>query len=244
VFLGLFHVVWDEGAGYRFQENAPGLALDCVVLGQLAFRPDLDEVVIRADTRQAPQPAPGGVETTLGPGDCILLHADVHRDERNIGPGLVDFVAVVLLPGDTPTPAGAPEAIEFGPMGYINPWDWGREPSGSSGAIQLSLRRVTLAPGAQVAEYAAAGETLLSLTKGTLSLTATAGSVKITHDVSFDNYLATPAATGEEARLSAGDAAHLPTGAAVTMHNPGDSPASAWLVTVIPLAEGAATPVA
>lgn len=38
VFLGLFRIVWEEGAGYRYQEDTPGIAVDCVVSGELTLR--------------------------------------------------------------------------------------------------------------------------------------------------------------------------------------------------------------
>jgi mannose-6-phosphate isomerase-like protein (cupin superfamily) len=243
VFLGLFRIVWEEGAGYRYQENAPGVAIDCVVSGQLAFRPDVDELLIRADARQEPVAAPGGEETTLEPGDCMLLHTDVHRDEHNVGAGPVDFVGVVIIPEQTPPPAGAPEAIEFGPMGYIYGGHWSRTANAPSGPIHLALRRVTLAPGASVPEQTVVGDALIAVTDGALGLTAAGGEPLVERGVSFTSDMPTAVPEGSETPLEAGDSAHVSDGTVFMLRNPGNAAVSWWFVTVVPVA-GAGTPVA
>ena len=242
VFLGLFRIVWEEGAGYRYQENAPGVAIDCVVSGQLAFRPDVDELLIRADSRQEPVVAPGGEETTLGPGDCMLLHADVHRDEHNVGTGPVDFVGVVITPEETPPPTGAPEAIEFGPMGYIYGGHWSRTADAPTGPIHLALRRATLAPGASAPEQTVVGDALVAVTDGTLSLTAMGGELLVERGVSFTSDMPTAAPEGSETVLEPGDSAHIPDGTVFTLRNSGNAPGSWWFVTVMPVVSEPGTP--
>jgi mannose-6-phosphate isomerase-like protein (cupin superfamily) len=243
VFLGLFRIVWDEGAGYRSQEDAPGVAIDCVVSGQLAYRPDGDELLIRADARQEPVVAPGGEETTLGPGDCMLLHTDVHRDERNVGTEPVNFFAVVIIPEETPPPAGAPEAIEFGPLGYIYGGHWSLTADAPTGPIRLALRRIILAPEVSVPEQTVLGDALIAVTDGTLGLTAMGGEPLVERAVSFTSDMPTPAPEGSETVLEAGDSAHIPDGTVFTLRNPGNAPVSWWFVTVVPVEE-AGTPVA
>jgi quercetin dioxygenase-like cupin family protein len=242
VFLGLFRIVWDEGAGYRFQEDAPGVGVNCVLSGRFAFRPDVDELFVPADARQEPVAAPAGTETKLEPGDCALLHQDVHRDERNAGTGPVDFVAVVILPEETPPPAGAPEAIEFDPLGYIYGGQWAKTPAGPTGPIHLTLRRMTLAPGASVPEQTVLGDAIIPVTGGTLSLTAMGGEPLVERGVSFTSDMPTAVPKGSETVLEAGDSAHIPDGTVFTLRNTGDAPTSWWFVTVVPIAE-AGTPV-
>jgi len=242
VFLGLFRIVWDQGAGYRFQESAPGVGVNCVLSGQYAFRPDVDELILPADARAAPAAAPAGTETTLGPGDCALLHQDVHRDERNAGTGPVEFVAVVIIPEETPPPAGAPEAIEFGPMGYIYGGHWSRTANAPTGPIRLTLRRLTLAPAASAQEQTVVGDALIAVTDRTLGLTPAGGEPLVERGVSFTSDMPTAVPEGDETLLEAGDSAHIPDGTVFTLRNSGDAPTSWWFVTVMPL-EQTATPV-
>jgi hypothetical protein len=242
VFLGLFRIAWDEGAGYRYQEDAPGVAVDCVLAGRFAFRPDVDELFIPADAHQEPVVAPAGEETTLEPGGCALLHQEVHRDERNAGTGPVDWVAVVVLPENTPPPANGPEAIAFGPMGYIYVGHWSGGASGPDGPLRLGLRRVTLAPGASLPTQTQIGDALIAVADGTLGLTATGGMPVVERAVSFTSPMGSPIPEGSETTIAAGDSAHIQEGTAYTLRNAGNAPVSWWLVTVVPIEDHLGTP--
>ncbi len=244
VFLGLFRIAWDEGAGYRYQEDVPGVAVNCVLAGRFAFRPDVDELFIPANAHQEPVVAPAGEETTLEPGDCALLHQDVHRDERNAGTGPVDWVAVVVLPENTPPPANGPEAIAFDPLGYIYGGQWADTPAGPTGPMHLTLRRITLAPGASMPEQTVLGDAIIPVTDGTLGLTAIGGEPLVERAVSFTSDMPTAVPEGSETVLQAGDSAHVQDGTAYTLRNPGEAPAVWWLVTVAPVAAETATPAA
>jgi mannose-6-phosphate isomerase-like protein (cupin superfamily) len=244
VFLGLFRIVWEEGAGYRYQEDVPGVAVDCVVSGALTFRPAQDIAVIRAEARQASERVAAETETLLDPGDCVVIGTDVHRDEHNAGNGPVDFVGVVIIPDNTPPPAGAPEAIAFGPLGYIYGGHWSGTADAPAGPIELGLRRVTLGPGASLPQQTRAGDALIAVGEGALGLTATGGTPLVERAVSFTSPMGSPIAEGSETVLEAGDSAHIQDGTAFTLRNPGEAPATWWLVTVAPVAAETATPAA
>ena len=171
------------------------------------------------------------------------LHTDVHRGEHNVGTGPVDFVGVVIIPEETPPPTGAPEPIEFGPMGYIYGGHWSRTADAPTGPIHFALRHITLAPGASLPEQTVVGDALIAVTDGTLGLTPAGGEPLVERGVSFTSDMPTPVSEGSETVLEAGDSAHIPDGTAFTPRNSGNAPLSWWFVTVVPVEE-TATPVA
>jgi quercetin dioxygenase-like cupin family protein len=177
------------------------------------------------------------VETTLEPGDCALLHQNVHRAEGNAGTGPVDFVAVVINPDETQPPANAPEALEVGPMGYIDTGNWAQTGLAPAGPIRLTLRRFTLAPGASLPEQTQVGDALIALREGMLGVTTIDGQPFVQRGVAFDSPEPTPATEGSETTLEAGDAAHVQPGTTITLRNSGDAPARWWLVTAEPVEE-------
>ena len=238
--LAVFRVVWDTGAGYRFQEKTPGLGINCVLDGQWSFRPDRDELVVRAGAE--PVPAPAATETALDARDCAILHQDVPRDERNSGTESVEFLAIALLPDNTPPPANGPEALEFAPVGFLYAGNWSGTPDGPDGPRHVTLRQIALAPDASAAMPTVAGNTLLMVTSGTLGITPSGGKPLVERAVSFESEAPAPVDADVETVLETGDSAHFQDGTTIAIHNASDEPATYWLLTLEPVG-GAATPV-
>lgn len=150
----------------------------------------------------------------------------------------------MILPDGTPPPAGAPEAIEFGPMGYIYAGHWSGTAWAPTGPLRLALRRATLAPGAAAPEATVTGEALLAVSDGSLGLTPAGGEPLVERGVDFDSYMLTPVDEGGETVLEAGDSAHILNDTTIVLRNPGNAPVSWWLVTVEPIVEDSGTPAA
>lgn len=240
--LVVVRVVWDEGAVSRFAEGTPGFGVNCVIGGSWGFRPDQDEAVVRAGGAGAHETAPAGVETTLAAGDCAILRQSIDRDERNAGEDPVEFLALALIPDETPPPEGGPEPLEIGPLGFIYAGNWSRTPAGPAGPIQFAMNRMTLAPGASRSETVSAGDALIIVTDGILNLAPDGGSLLVERAVSWTSEGPAPVAAGSETELATTDSAHVQEGASVELRNHGDTPASWWFVTIAPLEEPVATP--
>jgi len=187
-------------------------------------------------------PAAAATETALDAGDCAILHQDVPRDERNSGAEPVELLAITLLPDNTPPPANGPEAREFAPVGFLYAGNWSETPAGPDGPRHVTLRQMSLAPGASAAMPTIAGDSLLMVTSGTLGMTPSSGMPLVERAVSFESEAPSTVDADVETVLQTGDSAHFQDGTTVAIHNASDEIATYWLLALEPVG-GAATPV-
>jgi hypothetical protein len=235
-YLGLFRVVWPAGAAYRYQEDVPGIGIDCLVSGEFTTLPERDVLVVRAAAEGVPTPAPAATETAIAPGDCVIAGTDVPREERNSGEGQAEFLSLMIIPGNTLLGEDVPEPLLIDDLGFIYEGQWSGTMDAPAGPLRLGLRRMTLAPGADPLKVSTAGDALFAVTSGTLGFTPLEGLSRVERGVSATSDMPIPVVTGQEALLAPGDAAHAQDGTRLALRNAGDGPATWWLVTVEPIA--------
>jgi hypothetical protein len=125
-----------------------GVRLDYVVTGTYAVRVDGPLLITRTGAGALPQPVTAGTEVTLAPGDSALYPDDT-RQQTFGNPGAER--AVVLFAGLlADAPPMPPTGIVVDASGEWVLTAQERAALGS-GEVRLTLRRVTLAPGAGLA---------------------------------------------------------------------------------------------
>ena len=135
---------------------------------------------------------------------------DVTRREAVVRLGAGGLAALLLAAGHRPTRIAAQEATPTGATGTTSQLMGVGQPAASPG-LELSLRRITIAPGGRVPAHSHPGALVIFVEAGTWGYTALGGTAQLTRAVAA----ATPAA-GTPA-----PAEPMPIGTEVIL-NPGD----------------------
>jgi len=109
-----------------------------------------------------------------------------------------------------------------------------------SGPATIVATRLTLEPGAGIAQHAVAGAELLEVEVGTLALAVSVGEADLTRTTGTDRLVApTTPVTGDggtirDDALAAGEGAFLPAGPGYAARNTGSEPVELLVVQVVP----------
>jgi hypothetical protein len=206
-----------------------GVRVDLVVAGAYTARVDGPLLVVRSGTTAAaPESIAPGTAVTLGPGDAAIYpENDRGQTWGNAGAEpLVLLVAGVFATALPEPPVGlTPEGL-----GTIAPNEWADAYSVPPGPVMLTLRRLTLAPGAALPEYTAVGPELIGIETGSLGVTRTGSP------------LPPSAPSGQEVVRGSGEAFRVAPRMQVALRNAGDKPLVLVVLALTPAEGGTGTP--
>jgi hypothetical protein len=207
-----------------------GVRVDYVVAGSYATRVDGPLLVARAGAIDAPESIAPGKEVRLGPGDAALYpQNDAGQTWGNAGTAPLELlVAGVFAAALPPPPAGLVAAELAQLLGQEAAW----API-ATGPLALTLRRMSLAPGAELPPSAPPGPELVAVEAGVLGVAAV--------------HAGSDAAAGRERFVVAGQGTALAPPAAGTLRvlrnaDTSGRPLAFLVLTLAPAAGGAATP--
>jgi hypothetical protein len=170
--VDFFRLDYEPGTTLEFPSTAPSRSVlaELVVDGMLGARSEGAMRVVRADG--ATEEVPPGTEATLGPGDAaIYLDNSAPQVLRNAGEGPLVTINVGIfstVEPATPVPPNVFAGTTGLGLGYLDPAGWER--AGLTGMpLAVTLRRVTLEPGASLPPSAETVPTLRAVETGELA---------------------------------------------------------------------------
>jgi len=192
-------------------------------------------------TPTAVSPVTAGSPLTLAPGDVLTVPAGTTHSLRNDGSEAVSLLGVTVLPGEIRNPL---------PGAELAPLSAGVAHGLPAGPVDVSMSRVTYAPGATRPKHGHPGPELLCVESGQLSLVVDTG--EATYGPVGPSAVTPAALTGPATEAPIGQGVPLPAGSALFVQPglvdiaPNDATGNTVFVlcTIFPVAGGApATPV-
>jgi hypothetical protein len=206
---------------------ATGVGIEVVEDGTYALRLDASVTVIRAG---AEDEIAAGTEVTLGPGDVARFPDYAAPGEiRNGGTDAVSVLGLAILSQEatgTPVPDLPPEVVAEELTRAI-PSDWRTLPPGP---VTVTLRRLTLPAGAELAPYEPVGLETMHVEDGEVSLAfIPAGETEASRPLDYGSGRSAPFLSAQP-------------GTRRIVMNDGDAPATILVVTVSPAGAESGTP--
>ncbi len=199
---------------------------------------------------------PGIFAFTLHTGDQLVIPPDTRHEVRNEAGFAASLLAVAITPpapegGGPPwPPAGvAPQELPPGVTMQLLDVGYGADTAVPSGQAQITLTRLTLAPGAGLPAHEAIGPELLAIEAGTLGLTSGREEQRVVRGGLAEELPGTAQAGGTatpatESTLTAGGATLVQPGATGAIQNIGHDPLVVLLLTLTAVGDATATPAA
>lgn len=237
LFFGLAHLILPPGVASE-TANTAGPRLFEVQAGSLTVETAGGGVAFRAGTfgpTRTRQAIRVGEEVVLGRGDRLALGPHAVRRVRNDGARPVVYLdAALFSPGTEPVTAAftTPDGITFqllaGAIVAAIP----------TGAVEIALDRVSLAPDAELPTAARLGAAIAYVESGSLWLVPTAGAVEYARAAAAAPSSTVgrmrPVALGAEVTMTAGASVVLPPGSAVAARNGRNAPVTLLVLEVRP----------
>jgi hypothetical protein len=210
------------GGAFDFSPScyvAPAVIAAYVETGDFAIRPGSQARIARggAASDGVWEPVAAGTEVVIGPGDAVVqtdLPA-VPGEFGNAGDEALSILEFAIW-GERVT--------DCPPAGVVEPWFAyldGRDWNLPTGPVAVELRRVTLAPGADLPPYETAWSELIHVDAGRLEWTTQPSEAAPGQPLSFRAPSSVPWLA-------------LPTGTTRTLHNAGDEPLVLLVLSFVP----------
>ncbi len=168
--------------------------------------------------------------------DAARPDTDVSRREVVVRLGAGGIAALLLAAGQRPASLAAQDATPAGPVGITGELLGVGEPTTTPG-LELSLRRITFAPGGLIPPHSHPGALVIYVESGTWGHTALGGTAQLTRaSVGGTPAAAEEVAMGTEMILTAGDALYVED-PQDEVRNAGEDDVVLWVAGLTPVGE-------
>jgi hypothetical protein len=208
---------------------APGIGVELIEEGTYTVRLDAPFTITRAGMEQMEEVA-AGTEVTLGPGDVARFPDYAAPGEiRNTGTDAVSVLGLAILSSEassTPVP-DLPAEVDPRALSSAFSSDWRKLPPGP---VTVTLRRVSLPPGAELTPYEPVGLETIVVEEGNASFAfIPAGETEPSQPLIYGPGSATPLSS-------------VQAGARRVVSNDSEEPATLLILTIAAAGDEAATP--
>ena len=208
---------------------APGIGVELIEEGTYTVRLDAPFTVTYAGTEHEEDVA-AGTDVTLGPGDVARFpDYSAPAEIRNAGTDAVSVLGLAILSEETtgtPVPALSAE-VDARALSSVFSSDWRNLPPGP---VTVTLRRVSLSPGAALAPYEPIGLETIHVEQGNVSVGfIPAGETEPAQPLVYGPGSSTPLSSAQ-------------AGARRVVSNDREESATLLVLTIAPAGNEAATP--
>jgi uncharacterized cupin superfamily protein len=200
-----------------------GVRVDYVLAGRYVARVDGPLLVARVaedGTVGEPESVEPGTEVELGPGDAAV-YPENDRGQAWGNAGAEPLVLLVVGVSGRPLPE-PPAGLSVETLAYLAPHEVAGAYAVPDGPTELTIRRLTLAPGSEHAESTITGPRVVHVEEGSLT---------VTRQTEAQAVAGTP---GTETVVRAGDTVRAASGAAVVLTNATAAPLVLLVTTIGP----------
>ena len=208
---------------------APGIGVELIEEGTYTVRLDAPFTVTQVGTEHEEDVA-AGTDVTLGPGDVARFpDYSAPGEIRNAGTDAVSVLGLAILSEETtgtPVPA-LPAEVDARALSNAYSSDWHKLPPGP---VMVTLRRMSLPPGAALAPYEPIGLETIHVEQGNVSVGfIPAGETEPSQRLVYGPGSSTPLGSAQ-------------AGAQRVVSNDREESATLLVLTIAPAGNGAATP--